>query len=360
MAHGKLTRKEFVRTGTGAVGLAALTLNAPAGAVPEPRPVVSVVKIKDDKVGYAVEKAIDLIDGIAHVTEGKDRILLKPNLVTDTSACTTKPEVTGALARLMTGAGKEVAIGEASSEGTGINVKDGIVYRTRDKDTLNALQNQVFKRTGYDALAKSLGLPLINLQTGEMVEVAVPDGLAFEKITLHKAVAETDLLCTIPMMKTHTLATVTLGMKNLIGLYPGIKYYAARGWLHDRASEKKSPGVAFETLDMVRVAKPQLTVIDGSMAMEGAGPIHGELLKMDVIVAGTNPLATDLVAAHLMGFNKDDVPTFTWANKIGMTPGSLDEIEIRGENIDEIQRPFKKPEVAPWPTVSDFYAKQEI
>jgi uncharacterized protein (DUF362 family) len=42
----------------------------------------------------------------------------------------------------------------------------------------------------------------------------VPGGFVFDKISLHKSLAEVDLLCSVPMMKTHQLATVTLGMKN--------------------------------------------------------------------------------------------------------------------------------------------------
>jgi len=65
--------------------------------------------------------------------------------------------------------------------------------------------------------------------------------------------------------------------------------------------------------------------------MEGQGPSRGPLLKMDLVNAGTNPLATDIVSASIMGFEPNEVPTFTWANKAGMKPTKLDEIEIRGE-----------------------------
>ena len=72
----------------------------------------------------------------------------------------------------------------------------------------------------------------------------VSDGLMFDKITLHQSVAQTDLLCSVPMMKTHALATVTLGMKNLIGVYTGTVYYSVRSFLHDLWADKHSPGIA--------------------------------------------------------------------------------------------------------------------
>jgi uncharacterized protein (DUF362 family) len=65
------------------------------------KPVVSVVRIGNDRVDRAVEAAIDLLGGIETVARGKDRIMLKPNLVAEGSDFTTKPGVVGTLAQLM-------------------------------------------------------------------------------------------------------------------------------------------------------------------------------------------------------------------------------------------------------------------
>jgi uncharacterized protein (DUF362 family) len=61
--------------------------------------------------------------------------------------------------------------------------------------------------------------------------------------------------------------------------------------------------------------------------MEGNGPTGETLVNMRLIIAGTNPLATDMIAASWMGFDQEEVPTFSWANKGGLTPSRLDEIE---------------------------------
>ena len=203
-------------------------------------------------------------------------------------------------------------------------------------------------------------MPLINLHTGEMVDLEVPDGLAYRSLTLHHSLTEIDLLCSVPMMKTHTLATVTLGMKNLIGLYPGAVYSTVRAGVHDHAADAGSPGIAFETIDMVRANKLGLVVIDGSTAMEGDGPGNGELVRMDVIIAGTNPLATDMVAAGVMGIRPDEVPTFVLANKSGMGPQILDEIEIRGEEISRVRRRFKRPSLNDWNDIRSLWATQVL
>jgi uncharacterized protein (DUF362 family) len=324
------------------------------------RPVVSVVRIGNDKIGFAVEKAIDLLGGIETVAAGKERVMLKPNLTTDDADSATKPEVVEALARLMKKADKDVMIGEGSASVSGFNEKGNETYRTQNREVLDRMQQHVFDRLDYTQVAKSLGIPLINLHSGEMVDVEIPDGLAFDEITLHHSLVETDLLCSVPMMKTHSLATVTLGMKNLIGLYPGTVYCAVRACVHDQAADAGSEGIAFETLDMVRANKLGLVVVDGVMAMEGDGPTNGNLVKMDVIIAGTNPLATDMVAAAAMGFDAHEIPTFTWANRIDMEPQSLEEIEIRGETLDVVKRDFARPDVYPWNQVRHHWAVREM
>lgn len=63
----------------------------------------------------------------------------------------------------------------------------------------------------------------------------------------------------MPMMKTHTLVTVTLGMKNLIGLCPGTVYASVRAWVHNHAADAGSPGIAFEIVNMGRFQPSQRT-----------------------------------------------------------------------------------------------------
>jgi uncharacterized protein (DUF362 family) len=258
--------------------------------------------------------------------------MLKPNLVSSNPNATTKPEVIEALARLMISAGKEVSIGEGSAAAPGFNVTEEEILHTKDPGILNPMQQYVFDQLGYTQLAESLNVPLINLHSGELVEV----------------------------MKTHMLATVTLGMKNLIGLYPGSVYCSIRSCLHNTAAELGSPGIAFEILDMVKACTPGLVVIDGSISMEGNGPSDGDLVKTDMIIAGTNPLATDMVAAQIMGFNKSEVPTFTKAIESGMRPSGVDEIEIRGEKLGNVQLVFKKPEVVPWTDIKSWFGAKEV
>ena len=362
MQSFKHTRREFIKSSAGiALGTLAGASMDITGCIFKPeKPVVSIVKISKDNIDFAVEKAIDLLGGITRITRHKDRIMLKPNLVADSPVFTTKPTVIRALTKLMKKAGKEVSIGEGSAAGSGYNVKDNVLYHTRKQEIPDPMQQHVFDALGYTELAKSENVQLINLHSGDLVDIRVPKSLAFESITLHKSLTDIDLLCSVPMMKTHSLATVTLGMKNLIGLYPGKIYCSVRSCLHDQAASAGSPGIAYEILDMVRANKLGLVVIDGSMAMEGNGPSEGTLRKTDLIIAGTNPLATDMVAANIMGFEPEEIPTFMTAFSIGMNPTLLSDIEIRGESIGDVKHKFIRPNVVPWTSISQFWGKQEL
>lgn len=322
--------------------------------------VVSIAMINNGAIDLAVEEAINLLGGIGIVTLGKKNIMLKPNLTTDSATCTTNPRVIQALAQLMQNAGLSVSIGEGTAACVGYNVLNGVIYYTKDESILDSMQQHVFDTLGYSALAQSLGIPLINLHSGTMVPVPLTNGFVFDSIQINQSLYDTDMLCSVPMMKTHDMGEVTLGMKNLIGTYPGTVYGAVRSQVHDLAADVEPSGVAAAVIDIVRANKLGLVVIDASTAMEGNGPTNGDLVQMNLIIAGTNPLATDMVAANIMGFQPSEIPTFSWANKAGMQPQTLDQIEVRGETIASVQRSFKRPQVEPWSAVQPVMGADEL
>ena len=117
----RISRRDFIKATVVGGTAAVLTACRTPSPLPETaetvsgHPVVSIVKIKRSNIAAAVEAAIDLLGGIESVTQGKERIMLKPNLVSNDSRATTKPQVVRALAELMKGAGKDVSIGEGSA-----------------------------------------------------------------------------------------------------------------------------------------------------------------------------------------------------------------------------------------------------
>jgi uncharacterized protein (DUF362 family) len=330
------------------------------------KPVVSIVKI-NEKMGdvkgieYAVTKALDLIGGLSHVTKGKERILLKPNLVSAESSDTTNPMVIETLARLMKKAGKNVCIAEASAaslRNIDMNVQ-GYVCRTRNYKTLLGIQDDVFNQLGYIDISKKLDVPLVNLHVGKMAKMAIPDNFVFKEIYMHEDQYKADLVCSVPMMKTHGLAGVTLALKNVgIGGYPGLVYGTVRSEVHTRATAVEPSGTSTPIVDMVKATKIGLNVIDASTAMEGQGPSlrqGGQLVKMNLIIASTNPLAADMVAVNVMGFDSNEIDVFKWAIKAGMKPAKLDDIQIVGEKPAAVRKEFKKPVVFPYTFMQNWY-----
>jgi uncharacterized protein (DUF362 family) len=364
MKKHNISRRKFIYSTTvAAVGSAVLGMKNVYGNNSDSmvtKEVVSIVRIKDGNISKAVEEAIDLLGGIKSLTRGKESILLKPNLVAPDRRCTTKPEVVRTIAQILKNSGKEVMIGEASAAADNFNVIGNETFRTNKREILDRMQEHVFNTLGYTEMAKTLGVPLINLHSGNIVEVPLDNGFAAKSVKIHKALTDVDLVCSIPMMKTHTLATVTLSMKNLIGLYPGTEYYSVRSWLHDRAAERGSMGVAYEVIDMNRAVKTGLSVIDASSAMEGNGPFGGDLIDMGLIIAGTSPLATDMAGAAIMGFETDEIPAFKLAHKSGMSPLTLDEIEIRGQTIEQTRHKFVRPVVSKWTDINKFWGVKEL
>jgi uncharacterized protein (DUF362 family) len=364
MKKNRISRRAFIGTASvAAVGSSVFGMKniyEEDFRLKSPKNIVSIVKVNDGDIRKALEEAIDLLGGIKTVTKGQESIMLKPNLVAPGRDYTTKVEVVKAVAQLMQKAGKNVMIGEGSAAAPPFNVIGEEICRTNKQEVLDKMQQSVFDTLGYTEMAASLKIPLINLHSGDIVEVKLKNGLAGKSVKIHKKLVDVDLVCSIPMMKTHVLATVTLAMKNLIGLYPGTEYYAVRSWLHDRAAEKGSYGVAYEILDMNQAVITGLSIIDATSAMEGNGPSSGTLVDMGLIVAGTSPLATDMVGAALMGFDPSEIPFLKLAHEIGMFPKLLEDIEIRGLHIAECKRQFVKPDISKWTDINKWWGVKEV
>jgi uncharacterized protein (DUF362 family)/Pyruvate/2-oxoacid:ferredoxin oxidoreductase delta subunit len=101
----------------------------------------------------------------------------------------------------------------------------------------------------------------------------------------------------LPVLKTHVVSTMTLGMKNPMGILPR----PDRRAMH-------TLGIAQCIVDMNRGIKPDLTIVDGSVGQDGEGPLYGEKADLQVLVAGRDSLATDLACCQLVGVKPRDVP----------------------------------------------------
>ena len=142
-----------------------------------------------------------------------------------------------------------------------------------------------------------------------------------------------DLIVSLPKMKTHHWAGVTLAMKNLFGVMPGIYYGWPKNVLHHA-------GIPGSILDINAAVRPHLAIVDGIIGMEGDGPIMGTPRQSGVLVMGTNLPAVDATTARLMGINPWRVDYLAAASgRLG--PISERHILQRGESIAPLVQDFQ-------------------
>jgi len=148
-----------------------------------------------------------------------------------------------------------------------------------------------------------------------------------------KAVLAADLIVSLPKMKTHHWAGVTLSMKNLFGTVPGSLYGWPKNVLHHYGIDEAIVKLA-ETY-----ASKTVAIVDGIVGMEGNGPIQGKPRNAGVIVAGANLPAVDATCCRLMGIDPGRVRSLTMAQHLG--PADTAWIEQRGENPDALRQDFQ-------------------
>ena len=143
---------------------------------------------------------------------------------------------------------------------------------------------------------------------------------------------EADYIVSMPKLKTHHLAGVTLSMKNLFGVMPGIVYGWPKNVLH-------YAGIDGCILDIYATLRPDLAIVDGVVGMEGDGPLMGEARPAGVIVIGRNFPAVDATCARIMGFEPTRVSYLAAAaNWLG--PIDEQSISQRGEALRAVATRF--------------------
>ena len=274
---------------------------------------VSVMKTQihdEDSIRRNVKNAIDLVGGMQSVVKPGDSVIIKPNFGGPRSS---SDGATTDLTML-----QEIVEEVADRQATAV-IAEGPF---RQYDT-----RVVFKKVGVDRLANNLGVELIDLNDSESVEVTVPRGKALKRIKIAKRVLDADALINVPKMKTHHITKVTLGMKNLKGILPG-----------EQKQQSHIHGIHQAIVDINKTIAPDLTVVDGIIAMEGVGPAFGDPVDLGVIVAGKNVVDVDNVCCEIMGINPLHVEHLRIAAEEGL--GSA-EVQVVGEPVDAVARKFK-------------------
>jgi len=231
------------------------------------------------KVGFtdyqrSIAKALDLI-GAADRLPRDGLIIIKPNLTNSSPPpVTTSVEAAEALYNYCKSHTKaQIAIGEGC--GSGVTA-------------------EVFAALGYSDLAGKHGLELIEFNDAETTLLEDKD--AFQLRQFH-----------LPCIVDHSFTKTTIAMKNMFGIAPG-RFYAG-GW---NKAQLHSPSTDKSVVDICRYKKPDLSVVDASVALTGMH-LSGTPKKLGLILASFDPVAVDTIGSELLGHNpkKDNIEIVT-------------------------------------------------
>jgi uncharacterized protein (DUF362 family) len=242
-------------------------------------------------------------------------VLLKPNLVEDIPGpVNTNATIIGAAARcfLCLGASR-VVIGEGPGH---------------QRDT-----ELVVHAVGLKPHLADRQIEFVDLNRDELARVRLKaDFSGLGELWLPRTVLDSDFVVSMPKVKTHHWAGVTLSLKNMFGIVPGMKYGWPKNLLHWH-------GIHESILDICATVPIHFVIADGITGMEGNGPLQGVARQLGKIVLADDPIAADATCARLMGFDPLRVRHLSDG---GRFLGNLnaERITMLGEKVQPPTRPF--------------------
>ncbi len=234
---------------------------------PSPTPgqaYLSVARGKGPEV--IVRAAVDALGGITRFVKSGNDVIIKPNIcsamLAPEYAATTNPEVVVALVKMCLEAGaRRVRVMDQPFSGTA---------------------PEAYEESGIQAAVERAGGQMELMSEMKYVTVNfAPPARDLKSWKVYQDVLKADVLINVPIAKTHSLAKLTLGMKNLMGVITN------RGSIHNALDQRVA--------DLSTVIKPTLNVIDAVRVLARNGPTSWNL--KDVVVANTIIASHDIVAA---------------------------------------------------------------
>lgn len=186
--------------------------------------------------------------------------------------------------------------------------------------------NHAFEVLSYGELAQQQHVELINLSHGEKVEQEVSVGKRKITLSFSKTVLGSDMLVNVPKLKSHPITSMTCCLKNVYGMI-----YEPYKWQYHTYLDQAIVAAN-------KIARADLNVVDGVVA-NGKHPF-----RLGALLAGTDPVAVDAVAARIMGYEPSDISHVALAEKerVGVSNG----VTVVGEDIEGFRRVFPKRNVS--------------
>ena len=272
------------------------------------------------KAGEKILAQFELLGGVEKFVSRGDKVLVKPNFIAPRPkecATQTDPAVVLALVKILKDYGAMPFVGDSPA------------------------WSDVFECVRVLEIAdelKRLGVPVKQLNKPVMRKVGDTNHVMISSVAL-----DADRIINLPKFKSHQQVTATFAIKNMFGCVCGKQkpyWHFAKG------------GDSFEfckfLIEIYRLLNPTLTIIDGVVAMDGGGPIRGRARPLGWLIAGTEPIACERVCCELVKLAPEQLPILEAAKRMGFGAGSLEEINISGDNYkDKICTDFEPAKLIP-------------
>ena len=256
------------------------------GVNPPPDARRGLAVVEYSSYARSVPAALDAV-GAAEALKGQGKVLVKPNLVEALAPPVTTPaECVEEVVKYVRACSKaEVVVAEgcgAASYGT----------------------DRCFRDLGYLAMAKRLGVPLVDLNTAPTVLLHNPAARVFREFHMPE-IAMSHFIISVPVLKAHSFATITGTMKNMMGFAPPAHYQQGGHWKKSAFHARMHDSI----LDLIDYRAPDLSVLDARVGLPefhlGGRECNPPVGK---IVAGFDPVEVDRKAAELLGFDWRRIP----------------------------------------------------
>jgi uncharacterized protein (DUF362 family) len=317
-----IDRRDFLKAAGGAVVAASLpgcqqdNRWQSAAFVKQPRSQVAIVPAASYK--HPLEQTILTGLKLFRLDVTNRKVVLKPNFVEfdPRGVINTHPAVLAATIEAFRRLGaREVVV----AEGPG---------HRRDNEYL-------LSASGIGDALSDTGTTFVDLNHDTVRRVALDsDYSGLGHLYLPETVLDADLFVSLPKMKTHHWAGVTLSMKNLFGIVPGSVYGWPKNLLH-------WAGIGDSILDInATIGVPRFNIVDGIVGMQGNGPIQGDPIRSGVMVFGADPVAVDATCSRLMNIDPSKIGYLEQADAFLGNLG-YDVIEQIGEPVDRFQQDYR-------------------
>lgn len=249
------------------------------------------------------------------------RVVIKPNLVDFVSGFPTftHPRIVQAMIQL------------AREQGArSIVVADGPTFRRDPQSILEA--------TGYSDLLAREKVEFVDLNYDDLGTIPLKGGYTqLKTMFVARTILDADLLISVPKLKTHHWTQISVSIKNLFGIVPGIKY----GWPKNTLHIQGISSFLAELADSLPTRA--CAVVDGIVGMQGDGPLYGTPVSSGTLVVGNDLVAVDATCARLMGFDPAQIDYLAFANWAGIGIMAQEKIDLVGEPLASLRRSFVKP-----------------